>query len=90
MITTSPAPLMLLPENDVAQEAARSFPSLLAADGFGCGSAGSSSNVFSGLFVGCAVISSRDETAFPSPWPLDITSRAPLCLSYLCHCAGCC
>lgn len=92
MITTSPAPLMLLPESDVAQEAARSFPSLLTADGFGggSGSAGGSSNVFSGLFVGCAVISSRDETAFPSPWPLDITSRARLCLSYSCLCAGCC
>jgi hypothetical protein len=75
MITTSPAPIMLLPENDVADEAARSFPSLVGPHGLGCGSADGRGSAFTGLFVGCAVICSHDETSFPSPWPLDITSR---------------
>jgi hypothetical protein len=95
MITTSPAPLMLLPENDVAHEAATSFPSLIAPDGLGCASADSSGHDFTGLFVGCAVISSHDETAIPSPWPLDITSSASLshsCPDFgrltLTHCAS--
>ncbi len=74
MITTSPAPLMLLPENDVAEEAASSFPSLIAPNGLAFSRADGSSNMFTGLFVGCAVISSRDEASFPSPWPLDMSS----------------
>jgi hypothetical protein len=81
MITSSPAPIMLLPENDVADEAARSFPSLIGPHGLGCGSADSSGSAFTGLFVGCAVISSHEETSFPSPWPLDITSRTSLRIS---------
>lgn len=70
IISITPSPLILLPEQDVAAEAALSFPSLIGPDGLGSQRADSSSCVFTGLFVGCCVVSCRDDCAFPSPWPL--------------------
>ena len=69
IISVAPAPLMLLPEQDVSAEAAESFPSLIGPNGLGC-----SGSVFTGLFVGCCVVSGCDDRAFPSPWPLQKSS----------------
>ena len=69
IISVIPAPLMLLPEQDVTAEAAGSFPSLIGPNGLGC-----NGSVFTGLFVGCCVVSGCDERAFPSPWPLQKSS----------------
>jgi hypothetical protein len=66
---------MLLPERDVATEASRSFPTLLSPDAFG--------SVFTGLFVGCSVASSRDESQLPSPWPMHINTSKSLLLALI-------
>jgi hypothetical protein len=89
IITVSPAPLMMLPEQDIAAEAATSFPTLIAPDGFGCGNANSATSSFTGLFVGCSVISSREDSELCSPWPLHINSSECLLL-LLRVCNSCC
>jgi hypothetical protein len=75
IISISTAPPMLLPERDVTTEAGRSFPTLLAPDAFG--------SVFTGLFVGCSVASSRDGNTLPSPWPMHINSSESLLIALL-------
>jgi hypothetical protein len=77
IISSSPAPLMLLPAQDVAAEAAKSFPTLLGPDGFSCEREDGSGSLFSGVFVGCAVV--MEDCVFPSPWPLHINSSKCFC-----------
>jgi hypothetical protein len=68
MVSVTHAPLALLPERDIAAEAAESFPSLIGPDGLARAEHGSGN--FTGLLIGCCVISIRDACAFASPWPL--------------------
>jgi hypothetical protein len=68
IISVAAAALVLLPEQDVAAEAAESFPSLVGTAGFACQHEDGGSSAFSGLLVGCCLVDSTLPS--PSPWPL--------------------